>query len=77
MRSIIDKLENQLRHEKVENKANSVQIKKLQIDLINSGTKPTNVQATKKLLEEKEKAIQVLKKKLKVQCTQHAHLYMS
>ena len=65
LQSVIDKLENQLRHEKVENKSHSVQIKRLQTDIINSGTKLANVQASKKLLEEKEKTIQVLKKKNK------------
>ena len=35
----------------------------------------TNAQANKKLLEEKEKTIQVLKKKLKVTGTQHIQLY--
>ena len=69
MQSVIDKLENQLGHEKVENKAHLVQIKKLQIDLITSGVEPANVQATQKLLEEKEKTIQVIKKKLKVPST--------
>ena len=39
---LVDKLEVQLKHEKVENKANSIQIKKLQADLINSGNEIGN-----------------------------------
>ena len=63
----------QLKHEKVENKANLIQIKKLQGDIISLGTEPNNVQVTKKLLEQKDNTIQVLKKNLKVPNTQHAH----
>ena len=43
LQSVIDQLENQLRQEKVENKASSVQINNLQTDLITSGTKPNNI----------------------------------
>ena len=53
LQAVIDKLETDLRQEKVENKAISVQIKKLQTDLMTSRTKPTDVQGTTKLLEEK------------------------
>ena len=67
----MDKVEVQLKHEKVENKANLMQIKKLQGDIISLGTEPNSVQATKKLLEEKDNTIQLLKKKLKVPNTQH------
>ena len=72
LQSLVDKMEVQLKHEKVENKANLIQIKKLQRDMISLGTEPNNVKATKKLLEEKDNTIQVLKKKLKVPNTQHA-----
>ena len=48
-----------------------IQIKKLQGDIISLGTKPNIVQATKKILGEKDNTIQVLKKKLKVPNTQH------
>ena len=34
---LVDKLEVQLKHEKVENKANSIQIKKLQADIVSLG----------------------------------------
>ena len=71
LQSLVDKMEIQLKHEKVENKANLIQIKKLQGDIISLGTEPNNVWAMKKFLEEKDNTIQVLKKKLKVPNTQH------
>ena len=61
---LVDKLEVQLKHEKIENKANSIQIKKLQEGVIISGDELGNTQATRRLLEEKDNTIQVLKKKL-------------
>ena len=66
---LIDKLEIQLKHEKVENKANVVQIRKLQTDIASSDS----TQAVKRLLEEKDNALQVLKKKLKIPGTEHVH----
>ena len=66
LQSVIEKLENQLRQEKVENKENPVQIEKLQTNLIVSRTEPNNIQLTKNILEEKENTTQTLKKKLKV-----------
>ena len=72
LQSLVDKMEVQLKHERVENKANLIQIKKLQGDVVSLGTKPGNMQATKKLLEEKDNTIQVLKKKLKVPNAEHA-----
>ena len=68
---LVDKLEVQLKHEKVENKANSIQIKKLQADIISSGNEKGNTQAIKRLLEEKDNALQVLKKRLKIPSTEH------
>ena len=64
-------MEVQLKHEKVENKANLIEIKKLQGDVISLGTEPSIMQVTKKLLEEKDNTIQVLKKKLKVPNVEH------
>ena len=43
LQSVIEKLENQLRQEKVKNKTNLVQIKKLQTYPIVSGTEPNNI----------------------------------
>ena len=68
---LVDKLEVQLKHEKVENKANAIQIKKLQADIISSGNERDNTQAIKILLEEKDNALQVLKKRLKIPSTEH------
>ena len=39
---LVDKLQVQLKHEKVENKANAIQVKKLQADIINSGNERDN-----------------------------------
>ena len=64
-------MEVQLKHERVENKANLIEIKKLQGDIVSLGTKIGNMQVTKKLLEQKDNTIQVLKKKLKVPNAEH------
>ena len=72
LQDLVDKLEVQLKHEKVENKANLIQIKKLQADVVSSGSEPGNAQATRKLLEEKDNTIQVLKKRLKIPNYEHA-----
>ena len=71
LQMLVDKLEVQLKHEKVENKANSIQIKKLQAYIISSGNEIGNTQAIKRLLEEKDNALQVLKKRLKIPNTEH------
>ena len=68
---LVDKLEVQLKHEKVENKANWIQIKKLQADIISSRDETWNTQAIKRLLEEKDNALQVLKKNLKIPSSEH------
>jgi len=73
LQSLVDKMEVQLKHERVENKANLIQIKNLQGDVVSLGTEQGNMQATKKLLEEKDNTIQVLKKKLKVPNAEHVH----
>ena len=39
LQSLVDKMEVQLKHEKVENKTNAIQIKKLQADIISLGMK--------------------------------------
>ena len=68
---LVDKLEVQLKHEKVENKVNSIQIKKLQADIVSSGDETGNTQAIRRLLEEKDNALQVLKKKFKILSFEH------
>ena len=67
----VDKLEIQLKHERVENKANTIQIKKLQGDIISSGNERDNTQAVRRMLEEKDNALQVLNKKLKIPGSEH------
>ena len=42
LQALVDKLEVQLKHEKVENKANLIQIKKLQTYVISLGSEPRN-----------------------------------
>ena len=64
---MLDKLEIQSKHERVENKANVIQIRKLQTDIVSSD----NTQAVKRMLEEKDNALQVLKKKLKILGAEH------
>ena len=71
LQSLVDKMEIQSKHHKVGNKANLIQIMNLQGDIISLGIEPNNVQATKKLLEEKDNTIQVLKKKLNIPNTEH------
>ena len=72
LQALVDKLEVYLKHKKVENKENSIHIKKLQEDVINSRSELGNAQATRTLLEEKDNTIQVLKKKLKIPNSEHA-----
>ena len=72
LQSLVDKMKVQLKHEKVGNKANLIQIKKLQGDVVSLGNEPGNVQETKNLLEEKDNTIQVLKKILKIPNAEHA-----
>ena len=54
---LVDKLEVQLRHGKVENKVNSIQINNLQADIVSSGDETRNTQAIRRLLEEKDNAL--------------------
>ena len=68
---LVDKLEVQLKHKKIESKANSIQINKLQVDVISLGDEPRSTQATRRILEEKDNTIQVLKKKLKIPSSEH------
>ena len=49
-----------------------IHIKKLQGDVTILGSEPGDVQTTKKILEEKDNTIQVLKKKLKIPNSEHA-----
>ena len=71
LKILVDKLEIQLKHERVENKANTIQIKKLEADIISSGNERDNTQAVRRMLEEKDNALQVLKKRLKIPSSEH------
>jgi hypothetical protein len=62
MTSLVAKLEGQLRQEKATNKAWQTQIKRLESE---------GPQGLKSLLDEKDKIIQSLKKKLKMHATEH------
>ena len=64
------RVENQLRQEKVENRAHLAQIKKLQTYLLLAKNQANKGDGTKILLKEKEDTIQLLKKKLKIPATQ-------
>ena len=69
--SRVSKLEGQLKQEKTTNKAWKAQIKRLGIDVLVVGEDLKNIQAIKKLLDEKENTIEVLKEKLKIPRAQH------
>ena len=43
----------------------------MQADIVSSGNETGNTQAIKRLLEEKDNALQVLKKRLKISSTDH------
>ena len=64
------KIENQLRQERVENKAHLQQIKNLQGYLLTPDSDTNKGEETQKLLAKKENTIQLLKKKLKNPATQ-------
>ena len=61
------RIENQLRQEKVENRAHQAQIKKLQTDLLLVENEADKGVGTKRLLKEKEDTIQLLKKSWRFQ----------
>ena len=64
------RIENQLRKEKVENRAHQAQIKKLQTYLLLDENQDDKGDGTHKPLQEKEDTIQLLNKKLKIPATQ-------
>ena len=67
----VEKLEEQLKKEKAMSKAWKTQVKKLEEDLLEKGIQLGTKNPIKKLLEEKDKTIQSLKKKLKIPITDH------
>ena len=63
LQNLKGKIENQFRQEKVENKAHQTQIKKLQTELLAAGGQSDKGDDhIQRLLDEKEKEIQLLKK---------------
>ena len=65
------KIENQMRQEKVENKAHQTHIKKLQIELLATGGQSDKGDGCiQRLLDEKGKEIQLLKNKILIPTTQ-------
>ena len=67
----VSKMEEQIKREKETSKGWKTQAKKLESDLISSGSTPTNKKANKRLLDEKDKLIESLQKKLKGTPTEH------
>ena len=59
------KLEEQIKREKVASKGWKTQVKKLEANLVNLGLVPIEKKSNKKLIEEKDKLIESLQKKLK------------
>ena len=65
MEEKVIKLEEHIKREKVASKVWKTQVKKLEVDLVNLGSVPTEKKSNKKLIEEKDKLIESLPKKLK------------
>ena len=65
------KLEQQIKREKIASKGWKVQVKKLETDLMNFGSNPNEKKSNKKLIDEKDKPIESLQKKLKGSITDH------
>lgn len=59
------KIEEQIKREKDTYKGWKTQVKKLEVDLVNLGSVPTEKKSNKKLIEENDKLIESLQKKLK------------
>ena len=71
MESKISKLEEQLKNQKAMSKGWQVQIKKLETYLMVVGKKSDSKNPAKKLLDEKDKTISSLKKKIEILVTYH------
>ena len=67
----VSKMEEQIKREKVASKGWKTQAKKLEGDLINLGSTTTDKKTNKKLLDEKDKLIESLQKKLKGTPAEH------
>ena len=69
LQTLKGKIENQLRQEKVENKAHQTQIKKLQTELLAAGGQSDKGVGIQRFLDEKEKEFQLLKRKILTSAT--------
>ena len=67
----VSKLEEQVKRERAASKGWKTQEKKLETDLVNSSSTPTEKKSNKKLIDEKDKLIESLQKKLKGTPTEH------
>ena len=67
----VNKLEEQVKRERATSKGWKTQAKKLENDLVNSSSTPTEKKSNKKLIDEKDKLIGSLQKKLKGTPTEH------
>ena len=65
------KLEEQIKREKVASKGWKTKVKKLEADLVNLNSTPNEKKSNKKLIEEKDKLIESLQKKLKGSISDH------
>ena len=64
-------MEEQIKREKATSKGWKTQAKKLEGDLINAGSTTTDKKANKKLLDQKDRLLESLQKKLKGTPTEH------
>lgn len=66
-------MEEQIKREKVDSKGWKVQTRKLEANILNLGSQPSYKKGNKKLLDEKDKLIESLQKKLEGQVIDHPH----
>ena len=74
METKVTKLEEQVKRENATSKGWKVQVKKHEADLVFQGSKETENKDTKKWLDEKDKQIENLHKKLKFSSTDHPQI---
>ena len=71
LEDMVIKIEEKIKRAKVASKGRKVQVKKLETNLVNLGSKPNEKKSNKNLIDEKDKLIQSLQKKLKGSATNH------
>ena len=74
LENTVAKLEEQVKREKDASKGQKVHVKKLENDLISQGSKDKERRASKKLLDDKDRQIESLQKKLKMPVTNHPQI---